>query len=230
MITRSSFIALFTTSIPVFADTLLVGSIYFDSEQTLNEVITLSAQHDNEGIAKLIQNGHISDLTREEKDIVVLIRGSTPESPTEFSFFNGSTPFWTLTKNVTNFAKPTPMPLPTLTLEATPLPTESPTPSSKQHNRQNETNAPFTGNAGKRISHRVDGKRKWSPANNRQVTGRPAAATRPIPTATPRVSPSPAAARLTASPRPTPTLNEGTPLYNSDFTQPFKNYRKPEGQ
>ena len=224
MITRSSFIALFITSVPVFADTLVVGSIYFDSEQTIKEVINLSAQHDNEGIAKLIQDGHISDLTREEKDIVVLISGSTPESPTEFFFLNGSTPFWTLTKNVTNFAKPTPTPLPTLTLEATPLPTESPTPSSKQHNRQNEINAPFTSDKGKRIRHQVDGKRKWS----RHVTGWPAAATRPTPTANPRVSPSPAAA-----PRPTPTpliMNEGTPLYNSDFTQPFKNYRKPAGQ
>ena len=231
MITRSSFVALFITSVPVFADTLVVGSIYFDSEQTLKEVITLSAQHDNEGIAKLIQNGHISDLTREEKDIVVLISGSTPESPTEFFFLNGSTPFWTLTKNVTNFAKPTPTPLPTLTLEATPLPTESPTPSSKHHNRQNEINAPFTGDKSKRVWHQVNGKRKWSPANNRHVTGWPTAATRPIPTANPRVSPSPAAARPTASPRPTPfMMNEGTALYNSDFTQPFKNYRKPAGQ
>jgi hypothetical protein len=232
MITRSSFIALFITSVPVFADTLVVGSIYFDSEQTLKEVINLSAQHDNEGIAKLIQNGHISDLTREEKDIVILISGSTPESPTEFFFLNGSTPFWTLTKNVINFAKPTPTPLPTLTLEATALPTESPTPSSKQHNRQNEINAPFTGDKGKRIWHQVDGKRKWSPANNRHVTGWPAA-TRPTPTANSSVSHSPAAALPTASPRSTPTpliMNEGTDLYNSDFTQPFKNYRKPAGQ
>jgi hypothetical protein len=120
--------ALFITSVPVFADTLVVGSIYFDSEQTLKDVINLSAQHDNEGIAKLIQNGHISDLTREEKDIVVLISGSTPESPTQFCFLNGSTTFWTLTKNVTHFAKPipTPTPLPAPTPGSTPPPTESP--------------------------------------------------------------------------------------------------------
>jgi hypothetical protein len=61
-------IALFITSTPVFADTLVAGSVYFDSEQTSKEVINLSAQHDNEGIAKLIKNGHISDRTREEKD------------------------------------------------------------------------------------------------------------------------------------------------------------------
>jgi hypothetical protein len=171
VITKSLFIALFLTSVPVFADTLVVGSMYFDSEQTLKEVINLSAQHDNEGIAKLIQNGHISDLTREEKDIVVLISGSTPESPAEFRFLNGPTTYWTLTKNVTNFAKPipTPTPLPTPTPESTPLPTETPKPSSKQHNRQPENNAPFDDDNGKRIWHQVDGKWKWYPANKRQV-------------------------------------------------------------
>ena len=39
MITKSLFVALFVTSVPVFADTLVVGSVYFDSLQTLNEVI-----------------------------------------------------------------------------------------------------------------------------------------------------------------------------------------------
>jgi hypothetical protein len=173
VITRSLFIALFITSAPAFADTLMVGSVYFDSEQTLKEVINLSAQHDNEGIAKLIQNGHISDQTLEEKDIVVLIGGSTSESPAEFRFLNGPTTYWTLTKNVTNFAKPipTPIPLPTPTPESTPVPTESPTSSSKQHNRHNENNAPFDDDNGKRIWHQVDGKWKWKwyPANRRHV-------------------------------------------------------------
>ena len=205
VITRSLFIALFITSVPVFADTLVVGSMYFDSEQTLKEVINLSAQHDNEGIAKLIQNGHISDLTREEKDIVVLISGSTPESPAEFRFLNGPTTYWTLTKNVTNFAKPipTPTPLPTPTPESTPLPTESPTPSSKQHNRQNESNAPFDDDNGKRIWHQVDGKWKWYPANKRHVTGWPAAATRPPPLLIPALA--------LALPLPCPPLALGLP-------------------
>src|SRR5260370_1732326 len=108
VITRSLFIALFLTSVPVFADTLVVGSMYFDSEQTLKEVINLSAQHDNEGIAKLIQNGHISDLTREEKDIVVLISGSTPESPAEFPFLIAPTTYSTFTTNTPNSATPIP--------------------------------------------------------------------------------------------------------------------------
>src|SRR4029077_3574056 len=112
----------------VLADTLVAGSVYFDSEQTLKEVIHLSDQHDNEGIAKLIKNGHISDQTQEAKDIVVVISGSTPESPAEFRFWSGQTPYWTVTKNVTNFAEPipTPTPLPTPTPESTPVAKESP--------------------------------------------------------------------------------------------------------
>ena len=60
-----------------------------------------------------------------------------------------------------------------------------------------------------------------------------AAAALPAPAANLRVSPSPGAALPASSPRPTPTpliMNEGTNLYNSDSTQPFKNYRKPMGQ
>ena len=184
-ITRSLFIALFITSAPVFADTLVVGSVYFDSEQTLKEVINLSTLHDNEGIAKLIQNGHISDQTREEKDIVVLISGSTPESPAEFRFLNGPTTYWTVTKNVTNLAKPlptsTPVPTPTSTPVPTPTSTPTPTPTpaptesatpaqtSEHHRRGHESDAPFDDDNGRRIWHQVDGKWKWYPANSRHV-------------------------------------------------------------
>src|SRR6202023_3784761 len=72
-------IALFITSTPVFADALVAGSVYFDSEQTLKEVINLAEQHDNEGIAKLIKDGHVSNQTGAEINIAVLISGSTPE-------------------------------------------------------------------------------------------------------------------------------------------------------
>ena len=172
-ITRSLFIALFITSAPVFADTLVVGSVYFDSEQTLKEVINLSTLHDNEGIAKLIQNGHISDQTREEKDIVVLISGSTPESPAEFRFLNGPTTYWTVTKNVTNLAKPlptsTPVPTPTSTPTSAPTESATPAPTSEHHRRQHESNAPFDDDNGRRIWHQVDGKWKWYPANSRHV-------------------------------------------------------------
>ncbi len=230
-------IALFITSTPVFADTLVAGAVYFDSEQTLKEVINLSEQHDNEGIAELIKTGHISDQTEEAKDVVVLTSGSTPESPVEFRFLSGPTTYWTVTKNITNFVKPipTPTPLPTPTPESTPVATETPTPSSKRHNRQNDEHVSFDDENGSRIWHQVDGKWKWYPANKHHVTGWSAAAAKPrvssspAAAAKPRVNSSPAA----ASPRPTPTpliMNEGTSLYNSDWTQPLKNYKKPADQ
>jgi hypothetical protein len=173
MITKSLFVALFMTSAPVFADTLVVGSVYFDSLQTLNEVIKLSAQHDNEGIAKLIANGHVSNQTAAEMDIVALITGSSPEDPAEFRFLNGPTTYWTLTKNVTNFTRPiptsAPVPTPTPTPEPTPVPATSPTPTSKHYQRQHESNGPFDDDNGQRIWHKVDGKWKWYPANKHHV-------------------------------------------------------------
>ena len=245
VLTRSLILALFITSAPAFADSLIVGSVYFDSEQTFNEVINLSSQHDNEGIAKLTKNGHISDRTREDQDIVVLTSASTPDGPTEFRFLNGPTTFWTMAKNVTNLPKhlptptPTPAPLSTPSLlsiptpESTPQSTKTLTPPSKQHNnRQRGINTRFDEDNDKRIWHQVDGKWKWYPATNGHVTGS-SPVTLPVHTANPRVSPSRAATLPASSPRPTPTpliMNEGADLYNSDRTQPFKDYRKPAGQ
>jgi hypothetical protein len=159
---KSLFIALFITSVPVLADTLVVGTVYFDSAQTLHEVIKLSAQADNNGIAKLIENGHISHQTGDELDIVVLASGSTPESPAEFRFLNGPTTYWTLTRNVTHLAKP----IPTSTPLSTPtgVPAASLTLTSKRHQRQHASNAPFDNN-GWRISHQVDDKWKRYPVN-----------------------------------------------------------------
>lgn len=172
MITKSLFIALFITSVPVFADTLAVGSVYFDSEQTLKEVIQLSAQHDNEGIANLIQNGHISNQTADETDIVVLLSGPTPKSSAEYRFLSGPTTYWTMTKNVTNVVKPMPSstPVPTPSPVPTPLATESPTPSSKHRHLQHESKSPFDDDNGQRIWHQVDGKWKWYPANKHRLT------------------------------------------------------------
>jgi hypothetical protein len=173
MVIKSFFIALFITSVPVFADTLVVGSVYFDSVQTLKEVIKLSAQHDNEGIAKLIENGHVSSQTGNEMGIVVLTSGSTPESPAEFHFLNEPTTYWTLTKNVTSLVKPIetsrPAPTPIPESKPTPAPTESPTPTSKHYHRQHESNATFDDDNGQRNWHQVDGKWELYPANKHHV-------------------------------------------------------------
>jgi hypothetical protein len=168
-ITNTLSLVLFITSVPVFADTLVVGSVYFDSLQTLNEVIKLSAQHDNEGIAKLIGNGHVKNQTEAEMNITVLTSGSRPEDPAEFRFLNDPTTYWTVMKNVTTLSRSipssTPVPTPARTPEATPPPTESPTLTSKQYKRK----TPFDDDNGQRIWHKVDGKWKWYFANKHHV-------------------------------------------------------------
>src|SRR5260370_31881871 len=114
-------------------------------------------------------------------DIVVLISGSTPDSPAEFRFLNGPTTFWTFTKNVTNLSKPippptpeptpspTPEPTPTLTpaprQTSTPEPVESPTPASKHRHLQHENHRPFDDDNWQRIWHQVNGIWKRYPAN-----------------------------------------------------------------
>ena len=60
MVTKSFLIALLATSVPVFAETLVTGSVYFDSQKTLEEVVKLSAERDNQSILKLISNGQVS--------------------------------------------------------------------------------------------------------------------------------------------------------------------------
>ena len=179
MVAKLLFIASFITSVPVFADTLLLGSVYFDSLQTLSEVNKLSAQHDNDGIAKLAENGHIRPQIATDMDIVALLSGTIPEDPAEFRFLDGPTTYWTLTKNVANLSKPiavstptpgpiaaaTPSPTPTPTLKSAPAPTESPTATTKHYQRQHESDAPLDDDNGRRIWHKVDGKWKWYLAN-----------------------------------------------------------------
>ena len=104
-------------------------------------------------------------------DIVVLITGATPESPAEFRFLNGPTTYWTVTKNVTNFAKPiaTSTPTPAPTPEATPIPVESPPPTVEQNSRKHKRGAPLDDDNGRRIWHQVDGKWKWYPVGKHHL-------------------------------------------------------------
>src|ERR1700721_391540 len=93
-------IVFFLLSGSVFADTLVSGSVYFDSQETLNEIVRLSAAKDNESILKLINDGHVSRQTDTDKNIVVLESGLTSDSPAEFRFVNEPATYWTLTKFV----------------------------------------------------------------------------------------------------------------------------------
>jgi hypothetical protein len=155
-------IIFFILSVPVFADTLVSGSVYFDSQKTLEEVVKLSAEKDNESILKLIDNGHVSQRTDSDKNIVVITAGLTPESPAEFRFLTGPTTYWTLTKFVTKSVEPTPTP--------TPTPDRSLSLTAERKYRESESDAPSDDDNGQRIWHKVDGKWKWYPANKRPAT------------------------------------------------------------
>jgi hypothetical protein len=183
MLSKFCLLTLFATSAPLFADTLLSGSVYFDSQKTLEEVVKLSAAKDNEGILKLINSGHVSQQTEATKDIVVLTTGLTSESPAEFRFTRDPTTYWTLTKFVTREAvvEPTPTPAPeqsptpakTTERASTPAPAETPerasTPARRRHRRESENNNPADDDNGQRIWHKVDGQWKWYPVHRKPV-------------------------------------------------------------
>jgi hypothetical protein len=183
MLSKFCLATLLATSAPLFADTLLSGSVYFDSQKTLEEVVKLSAAKDNESILKLINSGHVSQQTETRKDIIVLTTGLTSESPAEFRFTSDPTTYWTLTKFVTREAvvepAPTPAPVPSPTpMETserapTPAPAETPgrgsTRAKRHHLKDSENHDPTDDDNGQRIWHKVDGRWKWYPAHQKTV-------------------------------------------------------------
>jgi hypothetical protein len=160
------------TAAPLCAETLVAGATYFDSLPTLAEVRELSAQHDDESIAILTENGHIKQ-TKSDMTVVILLSGSIPEEPAEFRFLNGPTTFWTFTKNVTGLSQPiateTPTPTPVIVASspspsATPEVTPTPTPAkamAKRTPHKHESDNPPDDDNGRRIWHKVNGKWKW---------------------------------------------------------------------
>jgi hypothetical protein len=155
---------LFASPEPVFAETLISGSVYFDSQKTLEEVVQLSADKDNASILKLITNGHVSQKTDSDQTIVVLTIGITPESPAQFRFLTGPTTYWTLAKFVAKSVEPTPTPTPERSLSLT----------AQRRNRESENDTPSDDDNGQRIWHKVDGKWKWFPANKHPGKGKKA--------------------------------------------------------
>jgi hypothetical protein len=183
MLSKFCLLMLFASSAPLFADTLLSGSVYFDSQKTLEEVVKLSAAKDNESILKLINSGHVTQQTEATKDIVILTTGLTSESPAEFRFANDPTTYWTLTKFVTREAvvEPTPAPAPeqspspkeTTERASTPTPAEiterKSTPAGRRHRKESENNDPLDDDNGQRVWHKVDGRWKWYPVHQKPV-------------------------------------------------------------
>jgi outer membrane biosynthesis protein TonB len=190
VLAKSLLIASFAISAPVLADTLVTGSVYFDSQKTLDEVVKLSADKNNEGILKLIDTGQVTQNFGSEKDIVILSNGVTPESPAEFRFPNGPSTYWTLTKFVSKKeavepaptpapepspvevveVKPAPSPKPAPTPELTPEPEPSSTPTARRRRLESApNNDPSDNDHGRRIWHKVDGRWKWYPVNRKSA-------------------------------------------------------------
>jgi hypothetical protein len=165
-------IALFATSGSVgsvFADTLVSGSVYFDSQITLEEVVKFSAARDNESILKLINSGQVSPQTSANEQIVILTTGLTSDSPAEFRFLSGPTTYWTLTKFVTREkdVEPTPTPLPEHSSMPAPTPEASPTPAEKRQRQKSENDDPSDDDNGRRVWHQVNGRWKWRLAHRK---------------------------------------------------------------
>lgn len=84
---------------PLFGETLLRGAVYFDSRDTLVDVIVFAAAKDNANIEKIINEGHVSRPTAFDREVVVTLTGNEANSPAEFYFVNGPMmTYWTLAK------------------------------------------------------------------------------------------------------------------------------------
>jgi hypothetical protein len=113
------FLATALAAPPVLGDTLLSGSVYFDSENTLLEVQELLKNKDTEGLVHLFNRNHISDKLPKDLDIVLVRSSAEPNKEVEFHFPNDPTTYWTYRKYVKTEApeapKTTPSPSPAAT-------------------------------------------------------------------------------------------------------------------
>ena len=118
--------------VPLFADALASGSVYFDSEQTYEEVKRMAAQGDNEGISKLIADRHVSQPVPDDVEVSVITSGQAPYGLVEFRFQDGATPYWSLAKWVKPSSpsvpapEPGPVPNPSQAFRDVPVATPSP--------------------------------------------------------------------------------------------------------
>jgi hypothetical protein len=146
--------------VPLFADALVSGSVYFDSEKTYEEVKRLAAQGDNEGISKLIADRHVSQPVTNDVEVSVIPSAQTPYGLVEFRFHDGTIPYWSLAKCVKPSSPDVPVaepsPVPNLSQEASEnLPAATPSPSHHVvHHAKRRMH---------RYWHLVNGHLYWSP-------------------------------------------------------------------
>jgi hypothetical protein len=158
--------------VPLFADALVSGSVYFDSRQTYEEVKRLAAQGDNEGISKLIADRHVSQPVPDDVEVSVITSGQAPDDLIEFRFQDGATPYWSLAKWVRPSSpsvlipEPAPAPAPNPSQASRDLPLAAPSPSHRVvHHAKRRMH---------RYWHLVNGHLYWSPVPLRAPDKTPA--------------------------------------------------------
>jgi hypothetical protein len=153
-------------------DILLEGAIYCDSPGALSEMVSLARAGDNQGLAKLIDSGHVQPKALKDVPVRVLARGKEPDSPLEFAFVASPATYWTLTRWVTPEPKEAPS-SPSSSPSATPIPASPKTPAKapQPEPSQEATTPPFDDQGGKIIWHKVDGKWKWRPRDPAHFKG-----------------------------------------------------------
>jgi hypothetical protein len=157
------FLLLSVLPIRVGAQALLAGSQYYDSFQSLAQVVILSAAGDEAGLAYLAQRGHISEKIPVSRPIIVIAKGREPDSGCEFQFPDSPALFWTFSRNVFTqeqlaAAEPTPSPGPSVP--------PHPTGPKAQPKKEIEW-------------HLVSGRWKWRPLDPRAFKGWEAGAAAP---------------------------------------------------
>jgi hypothetical protein len=110
--------------------TLLKGAIYYDSQVAMKEAIAYALLNDEDSISDMTKIGHISSPTKENQNVVVIVVGAEPDSFAEFTFLNGPTTYWTLTRNLHGGSQQAEQP------KTTPTPSPSPSPSTRQSDRE----------------------------------------------------------------------------------------------
>lgn len=152
------------------AQALLAGSEYYDSFDTIAQVVILKAAHNEEGRDYLAREGHILPKASASLPIIVIAHGQEPESGCEFRFPDYPRTYWTFSENVATIEElkgtesspsPSPSALPAARPTATPeTAVAKASPSKKQKAER-----------GAIEWHQVDGKWKWRPLDAHQFKG-----------------------------------------------------------
>jgi hypothetical protein len=198
-------IPILLSPVAVNAQALLAGSEYYDSFETIAQVVILKAAHNEAGRDYLVREGHILPKSEASLPIIVIARGSEPESGCEFRFPAYPRTYWTFTENIATLeelkgeaqASPSPEPSPVpaasvspekviaspspspLIAPPTPEPTAVVVEATPSPSPKKKKQKKQTTEHGAIEWHKVNGQWKWRPLDRSQFKGWEAGAKAP---------------------------------------------------